>query len=217
MNSCPTIAPHERRRGAPTSAGRISRGLRPSLTPEGWGLDALYGRCVEISAGEKSSALTVTMRLIRQAQERKEPVAWIAGRKSTFYPPDASRVGIDLDSLPVVRAERPAPALKAADLLLRSGAFGLVVLDLGGESRFPSSLLPRLAMLAKKHRTALLCLTEKGEERPSLGSLVSLRAQAERSARAKADFRSLVRIVKDKRRSPGWRHEEIFHGPDGLR
>jgi recombination protein RecA len=172
---------------------------------------------VEISANHKSSSLTFTFRLILEAQKRNEPVAWISGRKSSFYPPDAERVGVDLDSLPVVWAERPLPAMRAADLLLRSGAFGMVILDLGEDSRLPSSMLPRLAMLAKRHRSALLCLTEKEEERPSLGSLVSIRAQAERIGRVGADFRSLIRIVKDKRRPPGWRHEEVFHGADGLR
>ena len=71
--------------------------------------------------------------------------------------------------------------------------------------------------LASKHGTTVLFLTEKQEESPTLGSLVSLRAQAVRKRTAEDRFSCEARILKDKRRGPGWSHREIRHGPAGLR
>ncbi len=73
-----------------------------------------------------------------------------------------------------------------------------------------------VAKLAKKHAAALLCITEKDSRRPSLGPLVSLRAEAVRTERTGDRFRCEVRVLKDKLRGPGWTHSEVCHGPDGL-
>ena len=70
--------------------------------------------------------------------------------------------------------------------------------------------------LAKKHGAALLCITEKDSGHPSLGSLVSLRAEAVRTECTGDRFRCEVRVLKDKLRGPGWTHVEVCHGPDGL-
>ena len=64
-----------------------------------------------------------------KAQLRGEPVAWILARPSSFFPPDLHAGGIDLEALAVVRVPDAAAAARAADKLLRSGAFGLVLLD----------------------------------------------------------------------------------------
>jgi recombination protein RecA len=133
-----------------------------------------------------------------------------------FYPPDVAEAGVDLGALAVVRAPGTRRAARAADHLLRSGGFGLVVLDVGADDRMPVAFQTRLAGLAKKHDAALLCITEKEDRRPSLGSLVSLRAEAIRTERAGDRFRCEVRVLKDKRRGPGWTHVEVCHGPDGL-
>jgi recombination protein RecA len=124
--------------------------------------------------------------------------------------------GIDLDALAVVCAPESRLAARAADHLLRSGGFGLVVLDIGADNRMPPALQMRLAGLAKKHGAALLCITEKDSRHPSLGSLVSLRAEAVRTERTGDRFRCEVRVLKDKLRGPGWTHVEVCHGPDGL-
>ena len=76
--------------------------------------------------------------------------------------------------------------------------------------------LPEIVDLAQKHGAALLCITEKDGRRPSLGSLVSLRAEAVRTERAGDRFRCEVHVLKDKRRGPGWKHAEVCRGPDGL-
>src|SRR3972149_1334507 len=114
--------------------------------------------------------------LLRGAQRQGEPAAWITREESTFYPPDMAEGGVDLDALVVVRVPGSLAVARAADRLVRSGGFGLVVLDLGVNAEIPTPLQSRLAGLAQKHHTALLCLTEKSSGAPSLGSLVSLRA-----------------------------------------
>ena len=147
-------------------------------------------RLTEISASIAGAPLTLTFRLVLDAQRRGEPVAWIGRKDAPFYPPDAADAGVDLAALAVVWTKDAITAAKAADLLVRSGAFGLVVLDLGGEARLPMHATSRLAMLARQHDAAIVCLTDKDAARPSLGPLVSLRAHAaSRIARRGGRFR----------------------------
>ena len=194
----------------------VRKGMGPSRGAEAWTLETLTGRFVEISASAAGSPLTLAFRLVLEAQRKGDPVAWITRRDATFYPPDAAAAGIDLDVVPVVRVPGTPEAAGAADLLLRSGAFALVTLDLGPRARLSIQAQTRLVGLAKQHETALLCLTEKGDEHASLGSLVSLRAHAAPRRRDGERFRCAVRVIKDKRRGPGWTHAEVVHGPDGL-
>jgi recombination protein RecA len=78
-------------------------------------------------------------------------------------------------------------------------------------------LLARLVKLAQKHEAAVLCLTDKHAEKPSLGSLVSLRCEATRKRLSAVDrFSCELRVLKDKRRGPGWQHQEVVRGPAGL-
>jgi recombination protein RecA len=82
--------------------------------------------------------------------------------------------------------------------------------------RLPQHAQSRLAGQARQHNTALICITEKESYQPSLGSLVSLRAHTKRMPQNSHGFRCRVQILKDKRRGPGWNHEEVCHGPHGL-
>ena len=185
----------------------------PSRTP--WTLAEVAGRLVEISSSAASAALTVTFTLVRQAQERGEPVGWVTLAKSFFYPPDAARGGADLAALVVVRLTDAKSIARAGEKLLRSGAFGVVVLDLGAAD-IPMPLQTRLTGLAHRHHTALVCLTEKARAAFSLGSLVSLRAHAEKKRVADNRFICALRILKDKRRGLTWNYEELYTGPAGL-
>jgi recombination protein RecA len=129
---------------------------------------------------------------------------------------------VDLAALVVVRLSlanhaRSSALAVAAERLLRSGAFGLCVLDLGKQAELSQPLQSRLLGLAQRHHAALLCLTEKAEETPSLGSLVSLRAQAVRTWLARDRFACELRVRKDKRRGPVWSEREVYRGPLGLR
>jgi recombination protein RecA len=186
------------------------------VAPAGWRLATFRGRLSEISGSRACASLSLVFRLVLEAQREAEPVAWVGRRESVFYPPDVADTGVDLEALAVVWAPATRLAARAADHLLRSGGFGLVVLDVGPDDRLPPVFQTRLAGLAHRHDAALVCLTEKDGRRPSLGSLVSLRTEAVRTARTGDRFRCEVRVLKDKRRGPGWTHIEVFRGPDGL-
>ncbi len=204
-----------------------------SAQEAGWSLEQVAGRLVEISGVGATAPLTLAFGLVLQAQRQNEPVAWITRDDSLFYPPDAAEGGIDLDALVIVRVPDGRAAARAADQLARSGAFGLVVLDLcakpvlsnakraDGSTRLttglPIPLQTRLAGLAHKYQTALLCLTTKGDEVPSLGPLVSLRVAARRERLADDQFSCGLIVLKDKRQGPTWRHAEVCCGPAGLR
>jgi recombination protein RecA len=187
-----------------------------SDVPVGWKLTVFAGRLAEISGDEAGAGLSLVFRLVLEAQRHGEPVAWIGRRESVFFPPDVAETGVDLGALPVVWVSDSLTAARVADYLVRSGAFGLTVLDLGARAGLPIHAQTRLVGLAQKHETAVLCLTEKEDHRPSLGSLVSLRAHVVRTTREGDRFQCQARVLKDKRRGPNWQHAEVYRGPDGL-
>ena len=199
---------------ARTSASRSGPG--ESAAGRAWNLPSLAGRVAEVSDSGAAPLLTAAAALILEAQERGEPVAWIGFDDSVFFPPDFAEWGIDLEALPVIRVPDLLAACGAAERLLRSGAFGLVVLDLQAQATMRLAVQSRLAALAREHRAALLCLTRKEEGAPSLGPLVSLRGEGRISRTAFGRFDWEIRITKDRRGAPGWSHTEACRGTDGL-
>lgn len=179
-----------------------------------WELAALRGRLVELSARGASATLTAAVELVVEAQVAGEPAAWLTLANGSFYPPDVAASGVDLAALVVVRAPGAVEVARAAERLLRSGAFGLVVLDLA-RAEAARIAWGRLVTLAQTHDAAVVCLTEKGEDTPSVGSVVSMRVEAMRR-REPDHFRVTVRALKDKQRGPGWQHAARRRGPSGL-
>jgi recombination protein RecA len=156
---------------------------RPAGAPARWGRAALAGRLVELSSATGAAALTWAVRLAAEVQRAGRPVAWVMTRADAFYPPDVAANGVALETLALVRVPEAAAVPRAAERLARSGGFGLVVLELhalGPRAALPPALQGRLVQHALRHGTIVLCLTEKPERSPSLGSLVSLRALAQR-------------------------------------
>jgi recombination protein RecA len=194
----------------------LHQGPAGTPTSREWTLDALAGRMVEISSAETSASLTAATRLILEAQKRGEPAAWIASGTSCFYPPDVAASGVDLDALIVVRTGNTSCTARAADHLLRSGGFGVLILDLCEDARLRMPVQSRLSGLANTHKSAVVCLTRKRADAPSIGSLVSIRGE---TSVARTEFDSFaweIHVIKDKRRGPGWRHAGECRGPDGL-
>jgi hypothetical protein len=140
------------------------------------------GRLVELSGQAAAGArTTAAVQEVVRLQREGELVAWIQTRGGTFYPPDAAESGVDLASLTVVHVPSSAlDAARAAELLLRSGAFGLVLVDLEGmvDARLPSRALARLHALCRQHDSTVAFLTPPARE--ALGSLVSLRLEPRR-------------------------------------
>ena len=196
----------------PSSVQELRRDI---VQPSPWNLAEIAGRLIEISASAASASLTLVFGLVQKAHEGGELVGWVTSQESFFYPPDVAHFGVDLSALAVIRVLDVANIPRAGEKLLRSGGFGLIVLDLGAAD-IPTPLQSRLTGLAQHHHTALVCLTEKRSKTFSLGSLISLRVHAERRRSSTNRFACQLRVVKDKRRGPTWSHEEICRGPAGL-
>jgi len=182
--------------------------------------DQLAGRLVELSASGASTVLSTMAGILADVQRLGEPAAWIGPASSSFYPPDLAARGIDLQALVVVRTPvlgGAAPRLRAAERLLRSGAFGLVIIDGGRDFELPLPAQGRLTKLAQEHDAVVLLLTDKPRCAASVGSMVSLRLEAlrERDRTApmiggRAAMRSVVRALKDKRRGPDWQTASLL-------
>lgn len=181
-----------------------------------WSFAELQGRLCQLTPDAQPAVLTLAVDLVRQAQATGETAAWVAVGDDLVYAPDVAACGVDLAQLPVVRAGDAAQAGRAADLLLRSGAFGLVVVDLGDHASLAVPLQSRLVQLALKHEAAVVCLARTRPEAPSLGSLVSLRAVVGRRQVGAGRHVCRVEALKDKRQGPGWQWEGVWHGADGL-
>jgi recombination protein RecA len=171
-----------------------------------------------LSGGADAATLTAAFGLVLEAQLAGDRAAWVTLGGSSFFPPDVAEGGVDLEALPVVRVPDARTAGRAADHLVRSGGFGLVVIDLSGDRRasLPVALLTRLLGLARAHDAAVVMLTRKARDAPSLNSLISLRAETRRLASA-GQYDVRVNALKDKRGGPGWTHGETCRGPSGVR
>jgi hypothetical protein len=105
----------------------------PSGVPD---LDAAIGGlprgCLTEIYGPASSGRTsLLLSILAQATHREEVCALIDA-EDAFDPTSAAGAGVHLDRLLWVRSANNAEhALKAADLLIQGGGFGLIVLDLG--------------------------------------------------------------------------------------
>ena len=198
---------------------RVRRGAEEVAEP--WGLPALRGRLVELSGRGARATLTEAVGLVLEAQQAGEPAAWLMSPEhGGFYPPDVAESGVDLAALVVVRVPDVVSSARTAERLLRSGAFGLVVIDLGlgGQADLSMAQQGRLVTLAQAHDAAIVCLTEKSAETASIGSLVSLRVEALRGGGGGRgdDLQISLRALKDKRRGPGWSRTTKVRGPAGM-
>jgi recombination protein RecA len=177
--------------------------IAPTPARARWGLETMRGRLVELSGHAAAATLTAAVDLVLEAQHAAEPVAWLRLEASSFFPPDLADSGVDLAALVVVRVVDPAAAARAAARLLQSGAFGLVVLDFagGGTLELAMAQQGRLVGLAQNHDAAVVCLTDKPADLPSLSSLVSLRAEV--SHVGDRDDAIQIDVRKDKQRGAG--------------
>ena len=179
-----------------------------------WGPAELAGRLCELCAAPRRVHLTLACAIVREFQRSAETTAWVTTSSDTFFPPDLARSGVDLAALPVVRVPDLRASVIAVERLTRSGAFGLVLLELDSDRVIPAAVLGRLVRLARQHDTALLFLTTPGTE---LGSLVSLRGRGARSAASRRDrFRYRIDVIKDRRRGPGRSLDADYRAPYGM-
>lgn len=158
------------------------------------------GRVVELGAAVPGGRLTLAAGFVREAQRAGEPAAWVQPEGAGLYPPDLAAAGVSLDHLVVVHAPRaaaPASVARGAELLLRSGGFGLVVLDLCEAAPRGESWLARLGGLARRHGARVVLLTSSDARSPSAGALVAVRAEPLRR-RAPGGYLVTPRLHRDR-------------------
>lgn len=193
------------------------------------------GRLIELVGGGASARLTAAVGCLHMAQARGETTAWVQRAGGSLFPPDLQDSGIDLDALVVVQVPARAGAhgpVKAAELLLRSGGFGMVVVDLSAERWGVSeanvreqrgSALERdqawqgrLLGMAREHQSWVVLLGPSGVRRGAFGPLVSLCLEPRRQRSAPGHFTVEHHVHKDKSGLLGPLLAEGCHGPAGM-
>jgi recombination protein RecA len=182
------------------------------------------GRLIEIASHRAGAQMTTAVACLRWAQQKGETAAWVQPAGGSLFPPDLADSGIDLAALIVVHVPRPAGGnglAKAAELLLRSGGFGMVVLDLSESALRTSStaLQGRLLGLAREHHSWLLLLSAAADgdtSHYSLGPLVSVCLEPRRKRIARGRFAVEAHVRKDKSSLLGSLTPTEHPGPWGL-
>ena len=86
------------------------------------------GRVVEIYGPESSGKTTLTLQVVAQAQKKGGTAAFIDAEHA-LDPTYAAKLGVDVDNLLVSQPDTGEQALEIADMLVRSGAVDVVIID----------------------------------------------------------------------------------------
>jgi recombination protein RecA len=86
------------------------------------------GRVVEIYGPEASGKTTLTLEVIAQMQKAGGSAAFIDAEHA-LDPQYADKIGVDVEELLVSQPDTGEQALEIADMIVRSGAVGVVVID----------------------------------------------------------------------------------------
>ena len=193
----------------------------------------------DVDGSVATARTSAAVRVVRDAQSAGETAAWIQPRGGALYPPDLAACGIDLEALLVVHVPpsstptrggggntQPHALCKAAELLLRSGAFGIVVVDFTHAAP-PSGRQAwqgRLLGLARQHSSHVVLLTEKPATADSLGTLIGARVETRRvresstdSRRGAGSFSLEHNLLKNKSGATLHVQREARRGPWGMR
>lgn len=150
--------------------------LDAALGSEGWPRGALS--LLDAPAGGGASTLAMTS--LAAAQAAGGLTAWL-DLDGTLDPAVATRLGVSLDWLLVVRPRDPAEAIELAAWLGRSGLIDALVLDLGERSMPERRALDRLgSLLARSGSTSALVLAPAG--RTVVGVVAGVRVVLRRTA-----------------------------------
>lgn len=186
--------------------GRLLRRIVPLPAPEApsFAEGLPEGRLVELSGAVGSARTTLALAAARAAQRRGETAAWVQPVGGPLYPPDFAECGVDESALPVVHVPRESARLfRAAEILLRSGAFGLVIVDLRTMTNsITDAMQGRLQSLTREHGSKALLLTDRSHSSHSLGPLVSLRVEPQRTRLGGGRFAIEPCVLKNKHGGP---------------
>jgi recombination protein RecA len=182
--------------------------LAPFVHAGAWNFASVRGQFVELLG---DAPLTICAGLIGEAQRARVLTAWIGMRHALFNPSDAALSGVALRSLLVVRLQEKRELCRAADVLIRTGAYGLVVIDPASDLDIPLPDQSQLVGLAHNHKTAIMLVS--GQQPRT--SLASLRAQTGKRRIDHDRFEVSVSITRSKRGQAG-HYTEVCHGCDFM-
>ena len=125
------------------------------------------GRITEIVGSNSSGRTSLLLSTLAQVTDKEEVCALI-DPAATFDPVSAVHIGVDLERLLWIRTPKPniEQTLKATDLLIQGGGFGLIGVDLGEFShseirRVPHASWFRLQRAVQNTPTILLFIGRK--------------------------------------------------------
>ncbi|MGI9952511.1 recombinase RecA [Moorellaceae bacterium AZ2] len=140
------------------------------------------GRIVEIFGPESSGKTTVALHIIAEAQRQGGTAAFIDAEHA-LDPLYARNLGVDIDNLLVSQPDTGEQALEIAEVLVKSGAVDVVVIDsvaalvpraelegqmgdayVGLQARLMSQALRKLAGVVSKSRTVAIFINQLREK-----------------------------------------------------
>ncbi|PNV61616.1 recombinase RecA [Clostridium sp. chh4-2] len=86
------------------------------------------GRVIEIYGPESSGKTTVSLHMVAEIQKRDGIAAFIDAEHA-LDPQYAKRIGVDIDELYISQPDTGEQALEIAEMMVRSGAIDIVVID----------------------------------------------------------------------------------------
>ncbi len=140
------------------------------------------GRIIEIYGPESSGKTTLTLHIIAEAQKTGGKAAFIDAEHA-LDPEYAKNLGVDINELLVSQPDTGEQALEICEMLVRSGALDVVVIDsvaalvpkaeiqgemgdshVGLQARLMSQALRKLAGAINKSRTAVVFINQLREK-----------------------------------------------------
>ena len=140
------------------------------------------GRIIEVYGPESSGKTTLTLHMIAQAQKKGGKAAFIDAEHA-LDPDYAAKLGVDVDELLVSQPDTGEQALEICEMLVRSGAIDIAVVDsvaalvpkaeiagemgdshVGLQARLMSQALRKLAGITHKSNTAVVFINQLREK-----------------------------------------------------
>lgn len=179
----------------------IVEGARPTLPGLATGIAALdaalpgnglpRGRLTEIAGAPGSGRTTIARQLVAATLRAGWWVAYVDASR-TLAARDWTALGAPDNSLWVVRPDHPSRGAWCADVLLRSGAFGLVILD--GAPTLSRAVAVRLVRLARASDAAFVLLAPDNQHAGIAGAL-QLRVHRLRAKRPSSSLDLTARLT----------------------
>ena len=141
----------------PDAVARLPTGL--PLLDDALGGGLPRGRITELAGPRSTGRTGLACAIAARATAAGETIAWI-DPADALEPDAAAQTGMELGRTLWVRPRSTEDALRAAEIVLGAGGFGLVVLDTDS-TRSGAGRWPRLARAAERTRATLLVVSPR--------------------------------------------------------